>query len=73
MIAVGLIRITHGWFSVAVGVWIHGRGPGAVLIHRQTAYSFTLRKRRALVMTETELKLMATPAIIGLSSTPKNG
>jgi hypothetical protein len=29
--------------------------------------------RRALLMTETELKLMAAPAMMGLSSTPKNG
>lgn len=36
-------------------------------------YSFVVRSRKALEMTETELKLMATPAIIGLSSTPKNG
>jgi hypothetical protein len=34
---------------------------------------FTLRKRRALVITETELKLIAAAAIMGLSSSPKNG
>lgn len=36
-------------------------------------YSSRLRSRRALVMTETELKLMAAAANIGLSSKPKNG
>ncbi len=30
-------------------------------------------RRRAFVMTETELRLIAAPAIIGLSSNPKNG
>ena len=36
-------------------------------------HNFTFRRRRALVMTETELKLIAAPAMIGLSSQPKNG
>jgi len=36
-------------------------------------HSFSRRNRSALVMTDTELKLMAAPAIMGLSSTPKNG
>ena len=36
-------------------------------------HSFTLRSRRALLMTDTELKLIAAPAMIGLSSRPKNG
>ena len=36
-------------------------------------YSFTFLRRSALVITETELKLMAAPAIMGLSSRPKNG
>lgn len=36
-------------------------------------HSFTLRRRRALLMTETELRLIAAPAMIGLSSQPKNG
>ena len=34
---------------------------------------FTERKRSALAMTETELRLMAAPAMIGLRSRPKNG
>jgi hypothetical protein len=37
------------------------------------AYSFTLRRRRALAITETELKLMAAAAKMGLSRIPKNG
>ena len=36
-------------------------------------YSFTLRKRSALTMTDTELKLIATSAMTGLRSRPKNG
>ncbi len=37
------------------------------------AYSEMLRRRRALAMTETELKVMAALAIIGLSNKPANG
>src|SRR5258707_9719119 len=36
-------------------------------------YSAALRRRRALAITETELKLMAALASMGLSSQPKNG
>ena len=36
-------------------------------------YRLTRRSRSALPITETELKLMAAAAIIGLSRTPKNG
>ncbi len=36
-------------------------------------YSFTLRRRNAFVMTETELNVMAAAAIIGLSSSPNTG
>jgi hypothetical protein len=36
-------------------------------------HSLTFRSRKALLMTETELRLIAAPAMIGLSSTPKNG
>lgn len=36
-------------------------------------YSSSFRRRRALVITETELKLMAAAAKIGLRSRPKNG
>ena len=34
---------------------------------------FGVRSRNALVMTETELKLMAAAAIMGLSSNPNTG
>jgi len=37
------------------------------------AYSSILRSRSALAMTETELKVMAALAIIGLSSSPVAG
>ena len=40
---------------------IHRRASHSLLGH-----SFTCRNRKALVMTETELKLMAAPAITGL-------
>jgi hypothetical protein len=36
-------------------------------------YNLARRRRRALVMTLTELRLMAALAIIGLSSQPKSG
>jgi hypothetical protein len=38
-----------------------------------TLYSEILRKRSAFAITETELKLIAAPAIIGLRRRPKNG
>ena len=40
---------------------------------RLIRYSFTFRSRNAFVITETELKLIAAAAKIGLSNTPKNG
>ena len=36
-------------------------------------HSLTFRSRKALLITETELRLIAAPAMIGLSSRPKNG
>ena len=39
----------------------------------QAPYNGNRRKRRALEITETELKVMAALAIRGLSSRPKNG
>jgi integrase len=36
-------------------------------------HSVTFRSRKAFAMTETELRLIAAPAMIGLSSKPKNG
>ena len=50
-----------------------------VVLHRthfhvsQPRYSFVFRSRNAFPMTETELRLIAAPASIGLSSRPKNG
>ncbi len=44
-----------------------------VCIHGLKNHSLTFRSRRALLMTETELRLIAAPAMIGLSSQPKNG
>jgi hypothetical protein len=40
---------------------------------KQASYRRALRSRSALAITETELKLIAAPAIIGLRSKPKNG
>ena len=39
----------------------------------QLNHRFTFRSRKALLMTETELRLIAAPAMTGLSSRPKNG
>ena len=36
-------------------------------------YNLIRRSRSAFAITETELKLIAAPAIIGLRRTPKNG
>lgn len=36
-------------------------------------YSFSCRSRNALLITETELNVMAALAIMGLSNRPKNG
>ena len=40
---------------------------------RTASYSSELRRRRALAMTESELRLIAALASMGLSSQPKNG
>ena len=42
-------------------------------VHERRGYRLSLRKRSALAMTDTELKLIATPAMTGLSNNPKNG
>lgn len=39
----------------------------------QMSHNLTLRKRNELPTTETELKAIAAPAIIGLKRMPKNG
>ena len=39
----------------------------------RTVHNFTFRNRSALPITETELKLIAAPAMMGLRSNPKNG
>src|ERR1035437_3644854 len=60
-----------------------GHWPGAVSLRSKGAgfdsrssnhaESLTFRRRRAFVITDTELKLIAAAAIIGLSNRPKNG
>ena len=42
-------------------------------IHRSFSHSLTFRNRSAFATTETELKLIAALAMIGLSRIPKNG
>ena len=57
--------------GLALGSLVGGR-----YLERATSalrYSSTRRRRRALPMTETELRLIAALAIIGLSRMPKNG
>ncbi len=47
-----------------------------ITAHQRTEgkpYNFSLLSRRALLTTDTELKLMAAAAIIGLSNRPKAG
>ena len=48
-----------------------GRAGGVAEV--ASRYSSTRRRRRALPMTDTELRLIAALAIIGLSRMPKNG
>jgi hypothetical protein len=40
---------------------------------RTISHNLTFRSRKAFPMTETELRLIAPPAMIGLRSTPKYG
>jgi hypothetical protein len=39
----------------------------------QLNHNLIFRSRKALLMTDTELRLIAAPAMIGLSNRPKNG
>jgi hypothetical protein len=55
-------RFFHGHVSFLIIV------QGAPMNH-----SFAFRSLKALPMTDTELRLIAAPAIIGLSNKPKNG
>ena len=43
------------------------------LPNKMSGYNFTLLKRKALLITLTELKLIASAPIIGERRTPKNG
>ena len=60
-------------------VWINRKPkrifgfPGNCKANFRPDQSFVERNRKALRITETELKLIAAPAIIGLSRIPKNG
>lgn len=42
-------------------------------IHKSEHYSLSVRSRSALAMTDTELRLIAALAIIGLSISPSHG
>lgn len=50
-----------------------GSTPQQVFSQSRAAHKATRRSRSALAITETELKLMATAAIMGLNNTPRNG
>jgi hypothetical protein len=52
---------------------VHRFGEPMCALHSEAGYSLIDRSRSAFPITETELKLIAAPAIIGLSRTPKNG
>jgi hypothetical protein len=47
--------------------------PTATVASDEASHSFVRLRRNALVITDTELRLIAAPAITGLSSKPKNG
>ena len=60
-----------GWKSFAAStVTIEGKPADGQIL---AGHSRTKRSRNALPMTDTELKLMAAAAMIGLSRTPKAG
>ena len=48
-------------------------GLAPLALKLRSDHSLTFRNRRALPITETELKLIAAPAMMGLSSKPKKG
>jgi hypothetical protein len=60
----------NGSFIDASDLWRVGQLLG---IFDARPHSDTFRSRKAFMMTETELRLIAAPAMIGLSSTPKKG
>ena len=61
----------QGWAGEISGLFEHPEGflPLDFMKHYKTIF----RKRNAFPMTETELKVMAALAIMGLKSTPTNG
>src|SRR4029079_4543321 len=67
--SVGHIQVINRSFEYALSP-LPGRERS---IHGSPPYTSILRRRRALAITETELKLIAAAAIIGLSNKPKNG
>lgn len=69
-------RTVHNKFAcVLTSLSAHGLrpSPGQTNLNRQSPQSAMRRSRREFEITETELKLMAAAARIGLSSRPKNG
>lgn len=45
----------------------------SILLIVDDSFISTFRSRRALLMTDRELRFHASPAMIGLSNNPKNG
>ncbi len=61
-------------FRRGASAMISGIATSRLMRHETPALqSFTLRKRSALAITETELRLMAAPAMIGLRRKPNQG
>lgn len=52
---------------------LSSRAPQEVFQQPPAVHKATRRSRSALAITETELKLMAAAAIMGLNNTPRNG
>jgi hypothetical protein len=57
----------------AGGVWAHREEQSKTRFAQRSGYSLTDRNRSAFAITETELKLIAAPAIIGLIRMPNSG
>jgi hypothetical protein len=63
----------HTAFACVIPADVSGFQSSVLSVHCACGYSRVERKRSALQITETELKLIAAPAIIGLRRSPKNG
>ncbi len=67
------MRTAYGAKTYGVRSTAYGQQHTANSVQREVPYSFVFRNRSAFVMTDTELKLMAAAAMMGLSRIPNFG